>query len=448
MTAYASKALFLLCLILAVSASHALGASPRADDDSVTFEMPLEQGRIDLAELLREGLRSAGMKPSAQFENQSWPIDVSSTLGKLQLRAISKLTDSVIDVRVSSDKATVTIDRAALKRNLNASQSWLNDLLGTNSGAAPSPSRVFGMFIVEKDDSTTLWRDATLETVPDRVTILVHGLDDPGWMWDDMITSLRNAGPTPVDRFEYPNDGPISEAADLLAMELQFMRACGVERVNLVAHSMGGLVCRDVLTRPAYYHGDGTGGANFPAVDHLIMLGTPNHGSHLARLRAVTELQEHVTRTGGGNGSLLDSLHDGDGEAAVDLTPGSLFLRRLNERPLPTHTKITNVAGKASPIDSDEAKRALQRIQKLADTDLAPSWLRQWMRDAGTLPIDSWVDGLIDGLGDGAVTLESTKLAGVEDYVVIDANHVSMIVNTGETIAPGIAIVLTRLREE
>lgn len=84
--------------------------------------------------------------------------------------------------------------------------------------------------------------------------------------------------------FEYPNDGPVADAAGLLARELQALRDSGLERVDVVAHSMGGLVARDALTRKAYYAGDGTGGRRYPALDRLILIGTPNHGSPLAVL--------------------------------------------------------------------------------------------------------------------------------------------------------------------
>lgn len=431
-----------------------------SDDDEITFELPLTDGSVDLAALLCEGLRSAGITPTQQLRSQSWPVDVTSALGRLQLRAIDKLTDSIITVNATSDTARVTIDKTKLRRSADASRGWLNDLL--ESGAPPT--KPFGMFVINEDDTITSWKNADFESAPQRAIILVHGLDDPGWMWDDMIDALQGEKYETIVRFEYPNDGPISEAADLLAMELRAMRAAGVERVDLVAHSMGGLVCRDVLTRPAYYNGDGAGHSRgqagvqsggqsggdqkFPAVDHLIMLGTPNHGSHLARMRAVTEWQEQITRASSGTGHLLGSLRDGDGEAAIDLAPGSQFLRRLNDRPLPAHTKITSVAGRMSPISEDDAQELVDRLEKIAASDLAPSWLREWLDDAQALPVRLMVGGMIDGVGDGAVTLESTRLDGVEDYVVVDANHISMIVNTGDTIAPGIAIVLTRLGEE
>ena len=91
--------------------------------------------------------------------------------------------------------------------------------------------------------------------------VLIHGLDDPGWMWRDTIQVLGERG-VPVVRMDYPNDGPITDSATIFATELARMRELGAERVAIVAHSMGGLVTRDVLTRDDLYGGDGRGGGS------------------------------------------------------------------------------------------------------------------------------------------------------------------------------------------
>jgi pimeloyl-ACP methyl ester carboxylesterase len=281
------------------------------------------------------------------------------------------------------------------------------------------------------------------------VVILVHGLDDPGWMWRDVITVLRREGFT-VGRMQYPNDGPIADSADLFARSLQELRRAGVDRLSIVAHSMGGLVTRDVLTRRAHYAGDARGGERFPAVERFIMCGTPNHGSELARLRAISEIKEQVTRTFAGSGDWLGGLSDGNGEAAVDLLPGSVFLERLNGRPLATGVRYTIIAGRASPVAEDDLKELSRTVRKTARRLSAPRWMRTWIGAADRQAKDL-LKQAVRGLGDGCVSIDSARLSGVDDFVIVEADHVGMIVRVvrrGPEPPVGIPIILERLKAE
>ncbi|NIO09464.1 MAG: acetyltransferase, partial [Deltaproteobacteria bacterium] len=52
-----------------------------------------------------------------------------------------------------------------------------------------------------------------------------------------------------------------------------------------------------------------------PAVTALIMVGTPNHGSQLARLRVFTEMRDQLARLTKGEINWLGGILDGAGEA-------------------------------------------------------------------------------------------------------------------------------------
>lgn len=293
-----------------------------------------------------------------------------------------------------------------------------------------------GMTVVTRED-----RRAPLQSLAPgtrRAVVLVHGLDDPGWTWRDLTPRLLDAGYT-VLRFEYPNDQPIADSADLLAASLLDLRGRGVEHVDMVAHSMGGLVARDALTRDAWYGGDGTGRGRYPAVRRLIMLGTPNHGSQMARIRGLGEAGEQVSRWLSGNGSAREAFLDGEGEAGRDLLPDSDYLRRLNRRAQPSYTQCTIVAGRMSPFGAAEIQALAARV------DQATGGAARG--EAGA--VARWLQSVVSGLGDGLVPIESARLAGVPDTVVVEANHLSMIVNLlpSDSVPPAIPIVLERLAE-
>jgi pimeloyl-ACP methyl ester carboxylesterase len=85
-----------------------------------------------------------------------------------------------------------------------------------------------------------------------------------------------------------------------------------VKRVDIVGHSMGGLVGLDYLKRLGGRH----------RVRRLVMLGTPAQGTWSALLGLVTAPL---------------------GLASLQLLPGSPFLRELAERPLPADADVVSI---------------------------------------------------------------------------------------------------------
>lgn len=251
------------------------------------------------------------------------------------------------------------------------------------------------------------------------VVLLVHGLDEPGPIWDELAPHLLDRGASVV-RFDYPNDQAIAASAAQLLDALRDLRSRGVERVQIVAHSMGGLLARDALTRDDGYAGDASMRDGLPAVTSLIMVGTPNKGSHLARFQPVAEAREHALRATRGNptegAGLVGSSRDGGGEAARDLAVGSEFLRALNARPLPVGLRITTISGTLSPAAACEYLR----------TDAQPQWARLIGEErAAALIAQSCA--AVETLGDGMVPESSTRLDGVSDHVELAADHRSLL---------------------
>ncbi len=303
-------------------------------------------------------------------------------------------------------------------------------------------------FLKLGDDADALprWGEQT-EHVPERVVLLIHGLDEPGSIWDTLAPALAHAGYSTA-RFVYPNDGPIAASAELLIEHLTILAEQGVQQVDLVCHSMGGLVARDALTRA------GVDRAALPQIQRLIMLGTPNQGSALATARGIAELREQLVRfiDDREQSSLMRFSRDGQGQAGRDLMPGSAYLLELNARELPVDVHITIVAGVAVPVDEKDVKDKIRSsiLGKVLGADLSDR-------------ITDQVVKLSAGLGDGVVPVDSAQLAGVDDVITVQANHRSMVTHLGTDdllwgvgIAglgvagepPAIPIVLNRLRQE
>ena len=284
------------------------------------------------------------------------------------------------------------------------------------------------------------------EQLAGRVVVLVHGLDEPGGIWDQLTPALADAGHVVV-RFEYANDQAIALSAASLFESLDDLGAHGVGTIDFVCHSMGGLVVRDAITREGF-------GAKGIAVDRLITIGTPHGGSPWARLRAVSEIREQVQRWVESDDldpkRLLGFARDGVGQAGRDLLPGSDFLIELDQRKLPDGIRVTCIVGRVATQDGIEAGSVL-----------AVGALHDVVGSDDASAIMGAIDRLGRELGDGVVPMSSAVLDGVDDVVVLEANHRSMIRNVelGEVIRqvsglgasdepPAIAVVLDRLARE
>ncbi len=234
---------------------------------------------------------------------------------------------------------------------------------------------------------------------PGHLVVLVHGLDEPGTVWDEVAIALDADG-FAVARFEYPNDQAIAESAPMLYSSLMRFGKRGVLSVDLVGHSMGGLVSRDVLTRTTMYNGDAGGSvaAGRPAVERLVTIGTPNAGSDWAKYRWVGEAREQAARLFTGAPVAPSESVRTPGRAGFDLLPDSTFLKELNARPLPRGLAWTIIVG------------------RMMDPASAPRFVK------------SAYLATADSVGDGVVAVDSARLAGVDDVVELVGNHRTMLV--------------------
>lgn len=236
---------------------------------------------------------------------------------------------------------------------------------------------------------------------------------------------------------DYPNDQPVVESARLFFEALKGFKERGIDRIAIVGHSMGGLVSREMLTNPQLNYGEPASSNLVPEVTTLIMVGTPNHGSQMARFRVFSEMRDLMARLTSGKTNWLGGILDGAGEAKIDLLPGSLFLTELNARPHPENVELFIIAGITSPWSEVDINRWVGELrQKL------PDGRQNWADEFG----DNMIS-MTHGLGDGLVTVESTRLEGVP-HTTVDGTHLSMIRNltmSSRRIPPAVPIIVDRL---
>jgi pimeloyl-ACP methyl ester carboxylesterase len=262
--------------------------------------------------------------------------------------------------------------------------------------------------------------------------VLLHGLDEPGDIWDELVAALDVEDINGWE-FRYPNDQPIDHSADLFA---EYWPQLPADRpVILIGHSMGGLVIRDFVTRRRHPVGS-TPAAAGPAVGSVILIGTPNHGSEWARLRVWLEVRELLTDIGQQHFSLFAGLRDGTGAAKIDLRPHSEFISALNARSWPDEVAV-HIIGGVLTEPTPAMTESLRAIGDQIGSDILAVVLRQWWQKMG------------EKLGDGVVPVESLILAGQPEPVIFEASHRGLLVRSRLTAGPppAVAHVLRILKQ-
>ena len=359
--------------------------------------IPLENNRTTADRLLGTVGRELGLPNLPAIGTE---IDLAGDRGPAFCRQLNDALWPACTAAIDGGALTVKLDRAALPSDAAAVRRTARLLA---SGSATRPPDRYGLVVPDKYD-------------PARpLVLLIHGLDSDNAMWGSMVNLLQADGHQ-VGCFTYPDDGPIAESGHLLADAMADLRLKhpAAKPAMVVAHSMGGLVARHYVEGPAFRGG----------IDRLVMLGTPNHGSAWTGWRWATEWHsQYKTCQREGNWTWSRLTADGNGEAARDMQPGSEFLKALNARPRRAGVRYTAVAGDRSAFREVGA----QWVACTAD------WFPQ--RTTGWWGFRHAHEGLVNKAKEmhqtpaasaGPVAVESCKLAGVDDFVVVSADHTAL----------------------
>ena len=403
-------------LILALApflAAPAALAAPRE------VRVPLRDGELRLGELSKALCRELHL-PAFNFGLGT--VEAKRLRNADSVAALNQSLGDGCRVSVADDALVLHVDVDKLPRNCNALSRAVRIFTAiARPEAAAAQAARYGLAMPPHFD-------------PARpLVVLVHGLDCDPATRTDMQPLLTRDG-YQVACFSYPSDQPIADSAALFGRHMtNLRRAFPRLRVDVVAHSMGGLVARAYVEGPDYAGG----------VDRLVMVGTPNAGSGWSRVRMLLELQEHYRlRRREPSWSPSWMITDGLGEAGRDLRPGSPFLKKLNARPRREGVRYTIVAGTQSPARRVTADCLAAAARSLRGP-VAGWWgVRQCKGKLGDVA-ERVRDKVSDG--DGPVKVDSTRLAGVDDFVLVRADHASLYFGSGNAPPAAWATVRDRL---
>lgn len=235
---------------------------------------------------------------------------------------------------------------------------------------------------------------------------------------DDTMSAIRyrlRESAIPTAMFRYDSQLGVDRVATRLAklIRAEADRLPG-RQIILVTHSMGGVVARRVVEDPAWDCG---------VVNQLVMIAPPNGGSSLAGLGG-DDLKEVLSAIRGNEVptaidqkglSLINAAVDLFlGNAKKDLVPGSEMLRQmdaLDRNPAIRYSILAGTGGPVPPVARGIGQLVIEQL--FADQR---EGLKKVLEVANR---DEW----IRGLGDGVVTVRSTRLRGVEDHQELAFAH-------------------------
>jgi pimeloyl-ACP methyl ester carboxylesterase len=168
-----------------------------------------------------------------------------------------------------------------------------------------------------------------------RPIIMLHGYAMNRANFVVLARRLAAAGLGPIFGFEYWTLGRVAAGARQLGWFIDQVReATGADEVDLVGHSMGGVVARYYL---AFGGGD-------PHVHRLITLGSPHFGTDVSAV--------------------------GIGHASRELILGSQLVTRLAASPLLSHARVTTILSEADVLVPAAKQPPIAGAERITYPDL------------------------------------------------------------------------------
>ena len=248
------------------------------------------------------------------------------------------------------------------------------------------------------------------------LVVCIHGLKSSPETFDEFRELLRSERYATA-AIGYDDDQPIQRSAkqisDVVNRRIGTSRNSSL-RIALVGHSMGGLIAREWIENSQI---------DCRIVSHVFTVATPHLGSNWASLPPMLNL---VSGDELSASSLMDVLlHQPTSRGLRDLQPGSEQLKIMAARRRNESVLYTNVVGTGSPADQSDVDALRDTLTELDRDGSVIRLIRPRIR-----PLLEEFDELIEGKGDGVVSVKNATLTGVDHFVSVPLAHGQMFRST------------------
>ncbi len=383
------------------------------DDEELTtrITLTLHDGRIAWRTLIQSVAEAARLDAGALDGHlPRGSLDLSKSSSRLTLAACNVLLRPDLHMRQVTDPKSnirqleITLDRRHIDQRRQEIEKKLQRLLTRRwPGSAP-------------DKYGLRWQPGVESKLGEQTTlvVVVHGFQSAPSALSGLVEAVTDANLLCV-AFAYPNDQRVIESAKQLSSELKSLHQRHPSvKIDLVTHSMGGLVARSVVEDPKL---------DPQNIRSLIMIAPPNRGSMLARLSWGADVWEQLLRPDDFRGTrrLFTAVQDGLAGAAKDLRPGSPFLHSLNARPRNANLRYAILLGTRGPLSDEQLRAARSAVDEARERSKSVRLLGPKIEY-----LLSDLDEVVRGKGDGIVAVKRGRLEGVADTRLLDFGHLEV----------------------
>lgn len=385
-----------------------------APEQPIQFQVPLGSiGNGQLRQQLggRLGQRRAGRLGQRIQERMGGqgggrlidgPVDLNQPRAQLLMQGLDYLLGPGVNIGANAEGSAidVTIHPQAIEA---AADGFRNNVVAPVQGIVPAAGPAeYGLTIYPETANS-----------PKRLVVAVHGFNSGPDRFHHVIQSLR-ASEFRVATYSYATEEGVVAAAQSLSKHLNGWASRNPEyEISLLAHSMGGIVARYVVESPSLH---------CTAIDQLIMIAPPNHGSELARI-GMTDQPFGNQTTGEVDRPqllrLISQIAKRMNPAIGDMRPDSKVLSVLNDYPRNKAIAYSILLGNKAPLTKKQAVILAEAITELGAERPMIELAGQQAADT----LEQVSQEVVGKGGDGVVSVTSGRLAGVDDIEVLSFQH-------------------------
>ena len=396
------------------------------DANRIQLVVQGENGKISMPQIWKAISRQVGFEVKSPFRRRRVrELQLDSPAAQWTVVGLNLALAPAIRLRVDDQNSALIID-VDKKKLTNSKQKF-----GAGVRELTNPWNAEGMGLAIADETK-------LRDIPDqRLVILIHGFNSAASRLQRVSESIGQSG-LQTATFQYPTPLGVDEIAKHLSKKLHALTDKYPNlNISLVTHSMGGIIARAVVEDTDL---------DVAQIDQLIMVAPPNHGSELARAgltgaplegALLTIDRPQLSQT-------VMAIVEEFNVAATDLRPDSRVLKRLNRQPRNERIRYSILLGNQSLLNAAEAKLLSASLKKANPKVPVVKMTTQPLADA----IDQLTGELVNEQGDGAVSLKSGRLEGVEDVVELPFRHNDLLADASDVQKSIIDEIVKRLTSE
>ena len=422
--------LFMICFSLvtsSVSASVPL-------DEKVNVVVQTQNGKVSWSKIVEAVSKEVGADIPLLSEVPIGELDINAASTRLVLYGANKMLQPIFRISINRRKATVVV--RVNKTELEAALDQMAKQLRTEADKADvAAGRVFGLRAFRKNGE--------LEKA-EHIVLLVHGFSSTTNKMSTLAEAIEKDQKKEdlrieVACFDYSSHNGILAAAASLEKSLRTLIDKNPDcTISLVTHSMGGVVSRVMIEDKSFA---------IDQIKRLIMVAPPNHGTQLAALptsyASLDLLLAKIDRKGARKA--LQNFVSRANVAVDDLKPDSKCLKELNSRGRNENVDYSIILGDLGILSTSETKLLRRLAHQLDDAKMGDAEQGNAVDDLRSL-FKTLPPELVTGQGDGVVSVESGKLNGVEDSVVMSFQHSDLLKNNTKNQRKIIQQILRRLK--